>query len=236
MLQINNLNKTYGKIAALKELNIAFNLGEIITIVGPNGSGKTTLLKSILGLVIPDSGTISIDNKSIKDEWQYRAKIGYMPQINRYPENLKVKELFTMMRDIRTDCNTYDNELFETYKIKEIYDKTLGSLSGGMKQKVSAALAFLFSPIIIIIDEPTAGLDPVSSQHLKDKILKEKANGKLILITTHIMDDIDELADKIVFIVDGVLRFNDTKEALKNNTQMPTTGKALTALMEKEYV
>ena len=182
-------------------------------------------------MVIPDSGRIMVDGASVIKQWEYRCKIGYMPQISHFPENMKVRQLFSMMRDIRKSTKPLDEELFGLYKIQAMCDKSLGSLSGGNKQKVSAALACLFDPEILVLDEPTAGLDPLSSEILKTKILKEKSKGKLILISSHIMSEIDELADDIFCLVDGNFRFYQSIESIKEVTQEARLGKAIAKMM-----
>lgn len=231
MITLENLSKSYGKLQVLNNISAQFNPGQVVSIIGPNGSGKTTMIKCLLGMVLPDSGRIIVDGKTVNKEWAYRTKIGYMPQISRFPENMKVKQLFEMMRDIRKTTNTLDDELYHTYHIQNMCDKSLGSLSGGNKQKVSAALAFMFNPEILVLDEPTAGLDPLSSEILKTKILKEKSKGKLILISSHIMSEIDELADDIFCLVDGNFRFYQSIESIKEVTQEARLGKAIAKMM-----
>src|SRR6185369_11354963 len=171
MIKIENLKKKFGKLTVLDQINLTITTGGCIALIGPNASGKTTLIKSILGLVIPDEGTIYIDGKPIHREWKYRERIGYMPQIGRYPDNMTIRQLFRMLIDIRkTSWNECDTELIKQFEIEKIYLKRLGTLSGGTRQKISACLAFLFHPQLLILDEPTAGLDPVSTEFLKEKI------------------------------------------------------------------
>src|SRR5690606_25424113 len=131
-------------------------------LIGPNGSGKTTLIKSILGLVIPTSGEIEFEGKTIFGDWRYRERIGYMPQIGRYPENMRIGQLIDMMRNIRKNRTETDEELVEVFKLDRMYDKRMHTLSGGTRQMVSAAVVFLFEAPVIILDELNSGLDPVS--------------------------------------------------------------------------
>jgi Cu-processing system ATP-binding protein len=208
MITIENLSKTYGKLTVLKDLTVRFGGGRVVSVIGPNGSGKTTMSKCILGMVLPDSGDIKMDGESVLKKYAYRSQIGYMPQIGKYPENMKIRQVIDMIRDIRKDAKTIDEELIGLYGLKDIYEKRMGSLSGGTKQKVSAALAFMFDPQVLILDEPTAGLDPISAEILKCKILKEKKKGKLILITSHIMSEVEEVADEVMCLVDGSLKFH----------------------------
>ncbi|WP_162426819.1 ABC transporter ATP-binding protein [Pontibacter pudoricolor] len=234
MITIENLRKSYGKLQVLKDVNVSFEAGKVISVIGPNGSGKTTMSKCILGMALPDSGDIKINGESILGKHAYRSQIGYMPQIGKYPENMKIRQVIEMIRDIRKDVVTVDEELIGLYRLQEMYDKRMGSLSGGTKQKVSAALAFMFDPKILILDEPTAGLDPISAEILKCKILKEKKRGKLILITSHIMSEIEEVADEVMCLVDGNVKFHDTITDIKAQANEARLSKAIAKIMNGE--
>ncbi|MCX6291016.1 MAG: ABC transporter ATP-binding protein [Bacteroidetes bacterium] len=227
MIRIEGLDKSFGKLAVLKNINLSFERGQIISLIGPNGSGKTTLIKCILGLVMPDHGKIFFGDKNILGSWDYRSQIGYMPQIGRYPEQMQIQQIFSMMRDLRSTHHDVDEELIHSFQLPGIFKKRMGTLSGGTRQKVSASLSFLFNPDMMILDEPTAGLDPLSAEILKNKILKEKANNKLTLITSHNMSEVEELADRIIFIVDGDVKFFKTVGELKSETGENKLGKAL---------
>lgn len=236
MINIEHLTKSFKKFTALNDISLNFERGQTISLLGPNGSGKTTLIKSILGLVIPEKGTIRINGKEIKTFREYRSKIGYMPQIGRYPENMTIGQVIKMLKEIRTDTTDYDEELIEGFGISALQHKSMRSLSGGTRQKVSACLAFLFSPEIYILDEPTAGLDPVSSEILKDKIAKERTNGKLILITSHVLSDLDDITSHIVYLQDGKLMFFKTVDELKHDTGEEKLNKVIAAIMQKNYL
>ena len=215
MISIEKLYKSYGKLEVLKGVSLAFDTpGRITAILGPNGSGKTTLMKSILGMVLPDKGSITVEGKSIKGEWAYRNRIDYLPQIARFPENLRVRELIAFLHDLR-HSNTRELELIALFGLEPHLDKKLGNLSGGTKQKVNLVLAFMYDSPIVILDEPTSGLDPIALLRLKDLIQEEKSRGKLILITTHIMNFVEEMADEIVFLLEGNIYFRGGAEELK---------------------
>ena len=171
MIRIQNITKRFRKFPALDSIDADFDKGQVISLIGPNGSGKTTLIKAILGLVTADSGTITFGGLPVTENVAYRSHIGYMPQIGRFPDNMKVGQLFGMIKNLRSDARELDEELYYKFKLDTILDKSLRSLSGGTRQKVSAALAFLFNPDVLILDEPTAGLDPLSSDTLKEKII-----------------------------------------------------------------
>ncbi|EJF08174.1 ABC transporter ATP-binding protein [Pontibacter sp. BAB1700] len=234
MIAIENLSKNYGKLPVLKNLSVSFGSGRVISVIGPNGSGKTTMSKCILGMVLPDSGDIKFNGESVLKKFAYRSQIGYMPQIGKYPENMKIRQVIEMVRDIRKDAAVIDEELIGLYGLKNMYEKRMGSLSGGTKQKVSAALAFMFDPQVLILDEPTAGLDPISAEILKCKILKEKKKGKLILITSHIMSEVEEVADEVMCLVDGTLKFHETISSIKQHTNEERLSRAIAKIMNEE--
>lgn len=232
LIRIQNLNKSFRKLEVLKDVTVSFDVNQSVAIVGPNGSGKTTLIKTILGMVIPDSGEIEVNEKNIYRNFHYRQSIGYMPQIGRYPENTTIGQIIRMIKDLRKHNGTaLDEELIESYQLPSLYNKRMRTLSGGTRQKVSAALAFLFNPPILILDEPTAGLDPLSAEILKEKILKERAQNKLILITSHIMSDLDELSSHILYMLEGNLKFFKSVEDLKKETEEERLGKIMAKLM-----
>jgi Cu-processing system ATP-binding protein len=227
------LYKSYGKLQVLRGVSVELEKGKVISIIGPNGAGKTTMSKCILGMVLPDSGDIRINGESVLKKHAYRSQIGYMPQIGKYPENMKIRQVIEMVRDIRKE-DAVDEELIGLYRLEEMYDKRMGSLSGGTKQKVSAALAFMFDPQVLILDEPTAGLDPISAEILKCKILKEKKKGKLILITSHIMSEVEEVADEVMCLMDGAVKFHDTISGIKQNTNEERLSRAIAKIMNEE--
>jgi len=234
MISLKNIHKKFGKLQALDDVSIDFHTGKSYALIGPNGSGKTTLIKSILGMVIPSSGELTFDGKSIFNDWKYRDKIGYMPQVGHYPDNIRIGQLIDMMKNIRKDQPKVDEDLIDSFKLFKMYDKPLHTLSGGTRQKVSAALAFLFHAPVLILDEPTAGLDPVSTEILKEKIQHEKRLGKMIMISSHILSDLDELTTDVVYIFEGKVQYNNTLEALKEETNESRLGKAIAMLIRQK--
>ncbi|MEK6481348.1 ABC transporter ATP-binding protein [Catalinimonas sp. 4WD22] len=214
MITINKLYKSFGSNQVLKGVDLDISSGGIFAILGPNGSGKTTLIKSLLGLVIPDKGDIQIDGKLIKKQWLYRQQIAYLPQIARFPENLKVQELIRMVKDIRQQEAVNEAEIIGAFELEDFLDKKLRALSGGTRQKVNILLSLMFDNPIIILDEPTVGLDPVAMIRLKEMILRERAAGKTIILTTHIMSLVENLADEIVFLLEGHIHFRGSLQEL----------------------
>lgn len=235
MIRIENLNKHFGKHHVLRDINLEFGKGQSVALIGPNGSGKTTLIKALLGLVVA-KGDLWVAGTSVRKQCEYRRNIGYMPQMSRFPENMTVRQLFAMMKDLRSDVQTeaYDLELYQTFDIDNMSSKRLSVLSGGMKQKVSAALAFLFDPPILILDEPTAGLDPVSNEVLKDKLKGEIAKGKLVLITSHILNDLDEITTHVAYLMDGEVKFFKSLEQLKTETAETRLNRIISQVLNQE--
>jgi Cu-processing system ATP-binding protein len=230
MIKIKNLHKKFGKLTVLDGLNLEITKGGIFAILGPNGSGKTTLIKCLLGMVIPNKGEIEINNKSVLKKWNYINNLNYLPQIANFPANLTVIELIKMVKNLRPK-SANENELIDLFGLKSFLNKKLGNLSGGTKQKVNLVLTFMFDSELIILDEPTTGLDPIALIHLKELIQKEKANKKTILITTHIMSVVDEIADEIVFLLDGKIYFKGSVDALKKQTKQTNLEHAIAELM-----
>jgi Cu-processing system ATP-binding protein len=234
MLEVTQLSKKFGKLLALDSVNAQLNPGQAVSLVGPNGSGKTTLLKCILGLVLPDNGQISWNGQSVLQQWDYRRNIGYMPQIGRYPDNMRVRQLLEMIREVRGAHAGLDDDLLQAFDIKKMEGKPMRTLSGGTRQKVSACIAFLFNPDILILDEPTAGLDPLSAEILKEKILAEKKKGKLVLITSHILSDLEEMTTDVLYIMDGKIKLFQSIETLKSDTGEDKLNRAIANIMKRD--
>jgi Cu-processing system ATP-binding protein len=231
MIRIEGLTKRFGPLEVLRGIDLTIVAGRVTAIIGPNGAGKTTLIKILLGLARPDRGTLMIDGQPVGDDPAYRARIGYMPQIARFPQNLTGTELLAMLRDLRGGSRATDEELIHRFALAPELAKPLRTLSGGNRQKVNAAAAFLFDPDLIVLDEPTAGLDPVSSGILKDKVRSARAEGKSFILTTHIMSEIDELADDVVLLLDGQVRFAGPVHDLKVRTRQLNLERAIAQLM-----
>jgi Cu-processing system ATP-binding protein len=235
MIIASNVSKKFGKLKALNNVSATCTKGECIALIGPNGSGKTTFIKCMLGMVMPDSGFITFNGKNIVHDWKYRKNIGYMPQIGRYPDNMSIGQVFNMMKDIRGKVNAAatDESLIEAFGLNQVFNKRMRTLSGGTRQKVSAALAFLFNPEVLILDEPTAGLDPVASEKLKEKIIFEKSQGKLILITSHVLSELDDLITQVIYMQDGNLVFHKKWLDLQKDTGEQKLSRAIASIMMK---
>ena len=234
MIEIKNLTKKFNKFTALNQVNIRFNDGHSVALIGPNGCGKTTLIKCILGLNVVVDGDILVNNESVKEHYLYRKNIGYMPQIGRYPENMTIAQTIQMIKDTRkVSENELDTELLEAFELESIFDKKMRTLSGGTTQKVSAVLAFLFNPNIIILDEPTAGLDPLASEILKNKIIKEKNKGKLIIITSHLLSELDDIVSEIVFMNEGKVIVHQSVEELMTERKTEKISESIISILKE---
>jgi len=231
MIAITGLHKTFGKNPVLVDLELAIPNRGVFAILGPNGSGKTTLIKSILGMVLPDKGSIILNGKAVKKQSAYRNQIQYLPQIANFPSNLTVAEIINMLKDLRNQpCQ--EEALIERFGLQPFLKKKLATLSGGTKQKVNIVLAFMFDAPLIILDEPTTGLDPAALIKLKELVLLERAKGKTILITTHIMQFVEEMADEIVYLLEGKIYFKGTVQQLMQNTSAPNFEHAIAAIAQ----
>lgn len=235
MIELVGIHKKFGKLVVLDGVSFEHKPGGMLTILGPNGSGKTTLIKTILGMVLPERGEIKFDDEVVNGRWEYRNHIDYLPQIARFPDNLSVKELINMVKQLRKK-ESRDEELISLFKLEGFLQKKLGNLSGGTRQKVNLALAFMFDSPLIILDEPTSGLDPVSLINLKELIKSEKERGKTFLVTTHILNFVEEMSDEIVFLLEGKIYFKGSVEELKTRTSQSDLEHAIANVLEVNHV
>jgi Cu-processing system ATP-binding protein len=235
MIEIKDVYKKFGRVEVLKGVDLSIKKGGIFAVLGPNGSGKTTLIKCILGMVLPDKGNIEVMGENIRSRYEYRNEIDYLPQIARFPSNLKVKELIKMIGEIRPKSADPES-LIRILGLQPVLNQKLGVLSGGTKQKVNLVLTFMFDGKILILDEPTTGLDPVSLIQLKKLIASAKEEGKTILITSHIMSFVEEIASEIVFILDGKIYFKGTVHAIKETTRQKDLENAIATIMTNELI
>jgi len=235
MISIKDLHKSFGKVKVLEGIDLELKDPGIYAVLGPNGSGKTTMIKCILGMVIPDKGSISVNGTNVKGNWKYRKNIDYLPQIAQFPGNLTVKEILKMIRNLRGVASS-DESLIDHFDLHPYLDKKLGNLSGGTRQKVNIVLALMFDCDLMILDEPTTGLDPVSLIHLKELIQEAKNRGKIILITSHIMSFVEEVSDQVLFILEGRVRYKGTVEALRESTGQTDLEHAIAQLLMENHV
>lgn len=217
-LVIKDISAYYGKSKALSNISAHFSSGEVIGLIGANGAGKTTLIKIIATLRKPDSGDVFLDGESItKNPFIMKRVIGYLPQqVAVYP-NLNAKEFLQYMASIKgisnRDAKIQINELMKLFHLEDVGKKSLSEFSGGMKQKVGIITALLGNPEVIIVDEPTTGLDPQERVTLRN-LLSELARQKIVLLSTHIVSDIEITANRLFMLNRGLKCFEGTPEEL----------------------
>ncbi|HRG73479.1 MAG TPA: ABC transporter ATP-binding protein [Leptospiraceae bacterium] len=234
MIQIKNLTKTYKKNTVIRNLNLEIQEGVITALVGPNGSGKTTLLKCILGLTFPskESKVLLAGLEYLKQNELY--EIGYMPQTPLFPQNLKVKEILEILETLEKKNPVFKERIKDELEIEKFENKYFGELSGGMKQKVNILQCFSSEKKFYIIDEPTASLDPHISFYLKNLLKERKTMGSSILFTSHIMSEVDEIADRVVVMVEGKLILHEAPIEILAKSKASNMEEALRSFWMKE--
>lgn len=232
-LEVRRLSKHFGPRAVLDAVDLVVRPGRVTAIVGPNAAGKTTLIKAILGLVRPDrhAGRIEVDGMHVNGDPRYRERIGYMPQAAQFPGELTGRELLGFLRALRGRTTDLDDELLREFALGDALTKPVRTLSGGTRQKLNAIAAFLFRPALVILDEPTVGLDPVAAGVLKDKVRRSTAEGMTVVLTSHILSEVEELADDVVVLVEGTIRFAGPLGALRERTGQTTLERAVARLL-----
>lgn len=231
MIDITSLSKSFKHSHVLRNVSVHVPDHSVTAVIGPNGSGKTTFMKCILGLVRPDSGTISINGISAIGSAEGRRELGYMSQIAQYPDNLTPLDLFAMIERVRTTTSTRKTALIERFDLGPHLKKPMRTLSGGTRQKVGAIIALMFEPRVLLLDEPTAGLDPISTGVLKDLIMDMRARGATVLITSHVLSEIQELADRAIFLHEGATVFDGTVATLLEQTGDATLERSIATMM-----
>lgn len=235
MIEIKNLYKSYGKRQILKGVTTTVERGKITAVAGPNGSGKTTLLKCILSLLRYEQGKISIDGKDILESQVYKNTIGYVPQNSALPANLSIKEMAVMLKELRGIENTRYEELAELLALGTELEKKSSSLSGGTKQKAGILLGLLFDPALLILDEPVAFLDPTASATVKEELQNQVDAGKSVLFTSHNMHEISEIADTLIYFLDGRIVWQGSPQKLMEETFSQNLEKAVSHLLKKHH-
>jgi Cu-processing system ATP-binding protein len=233
VVEVRELTKRFGQRTVLRGVDCAVARGRVTAVLGPNAAGKSTLIKVILGMVRPDAGEVLVDGVRVDGDPTYRGVIGYMPQAARFPENLTGRKVLAMLRDLRGPETAVDTALLDEFGLAEELDKPVRTLSGGTRQKLNAAIAFLFRPSLLILDEPTAGLDPIASGVLKDRVLAAARGGASVILTSHVLSELEELVDDVVFLLEGSVRFSGPLERLRRETGEARLERAIAGLMRR---
>lgn len=217
-LQVNNLTKYYGALPALDHISLYIKPKQIFGLLGPNGAGKTTFIRILCQLAQPDLGEIVINNKSIQNSREIKAIIGLVPQINNLHKELTVKENLVFHAQYygmkKKEAAEKAEELLKTFDLEEKENKNINSLSGGMKQRVLIARALIQSPEILIMDEPTVGLDPIIRKELW-KMIQELKEKYTVLLTTQYIEEAETLCDEVAILDQGKLIVQGSPDDLK---------------------
>lgn len=233
MISIRGLTKSYGTQTVLKNLDLEIAPGRITGVAGPNACGKTTLVKCIVGLTVPESGEIHINGEQAKSDGEFRFDIGYMAQSPNFPPNLSLRESMDMLTHLRRRPAIARDETIQSLGLQTVLDKPFASLSGGTRQKVAAAVAFMFDAPVIILDEPTAGLDPVASIAFKNFARRKAQEGKTIIFVSHFLTEIDQLATDVVFLNEGKSIYSGSVDSLKARKKQGSLEDALISLFQE---
>lgn len=220
MLKIENVTGGYINIPVLKNISFEVGDGELIGLIGLNGAGKSTTINEIIGLLTPYQGQISIDGLTLaQDQVEYRKKIGFIPETPSLYEELTLREhleTVAMAYDLNYDeAMARATELLELFRLSDKLEWFPINFSKGMKQKVMIICAFMVNPSLFIVDEPFLGLDPLAISDLTELLAQEKAKGKAILMSTHVLDAAEKMCDRFVILHQGQIRATGTLAELR---------------------
>jgi len=220
MIFVSKVSKSYGNIQALKEVSLTIQKGEIVGILGPNGAGKTTLIKIITGYLQPDSGSVMVEDQDILNNTEIiQKRIGYLPEnAPLYPE-LMVQEYLQMMCDLRQippeEQLSAIRVAVNSVKIEDVLTRKIGQLSKGMRQRVGLAQAIIHKPEILILDEPTVGLDPTQIVEIR-QLIKRISKHSTVLFSTHILSEVEAICDRVVIIMNGKIKTDSSLNEISN--------------------
>lgn len=216
IIDLTDVRKIYGNQVILDDVSFAVNLGEIVGLIGPSGAGKSTIIKIALGMEVVDAGHATVFNKKMPQR-QILGELGYMAQSDALYEQLSGRENLQFFAEMRGVQNI-SAEIYRVAKIVDLtpdLDKYTSGYSGGMKRRLSLAIAFLGNPKLLILDEPTVGIDPSLRRQIWHELQMMRDNGHTILVTTHVMDEA-ELVDRVALLLGGKLIANDSPQALED--------------------
>jgi len=231
-ININNVNKFYGNQQALTDISFSLKKGEIVGFLGPNGAGKSTLMKIITCYLEQDSGKVQVcDLDTVEQNLKLKAKIGYLPEHNPLYTDMYIKEYLTFVGRIYKveDLNNRIAEIIQQTGLTAEKSKKIGALSKGFKQRVGLAAALIHNPEILILDEPTTGLDPNQLVEIRN-LIKEVGGNKTVLLSTHIMQEVDKMCNRVIIINKGKIVDDQLiSNYQKNNIDLEEHFRKLTA-------
>lgn len=206
MIRIENLRKEFGRHVALHDVSFEVQPGECFALLGPNGSGKTTALKCLAGLVLPTSGTVCIGSIDVaKNGRAARRMMSYLPQQVAFPDHLRAREVLEFYAALRRVPAERVDHILEMLGCTDFSARLVTELSGGMRQRLAIAVACLDDVPLLMLDEPTASLDPESAASFRRLLARMKRSGRTIVFATHVLADVEKLADRIAILVNGRL-------------------------------
>lgn len=211
--ELATVTKTYGDVVALDGVTLSVAEGESVAVLGPNGAGKTTAISLLVGTRKADSGSVSVFGKDPREPAN-RVRIGATPQDTRFPVTLKVREVLELVA-AHYPASLPVSEAAERFGLVEIVNRQIGGLSGGQQRRLSVALAFIGSPDIAFLDEPTTGLDVASRRSLWEHVDRYRSHGGTLLLTTHYLEEAETLADRIIVIDRGTVLFSGTVDEIR---------------------
>jgi Cu-processing system ATP-binding protein len=215
MIRVDNLRKTYGRTQALTGVSLSVAKGEIVALLGPNGAGKSTLLKSVVGLIQPDAGEIRIDGIDMaKDRRSALGRLGFVPQKVCFPPHQRLMEVLRFYAELKGLGEAEAARALHRVGLEPHAHKRVRELSGGMLQRLGLAQSILASPPLLVLDEPTVGLDPHVSCEFRDLLQELNAEGTTIVLTSHLLGEVERLAHRVAILKDGAIAALDTIPSL----------------------
>lgn len=237
MIEVSNLYKSFGSTLAVNDLSFTIKPGEIVGLLGPNGAGKTTTMRMLTGFISPDKGSILIDKISVLDNpLQIQQKIGYLPENNPLYKDMLVSELLSYSADLKELDNLTKKDGIDFavthVGLSDVYNRPINELSKGYKQRVGIALALLHKPEILIMDEPSEGLDPNQRTDIRN-LIKQLSKNHTIIVSTHVMQEVEAVCSRMIIINKGALVADGTPDKLTKGT---VAGNEITVEIEGKEV
>ncbi len=223
MISVKNLSKSFGDFTAVNDLSFEVKAGDIVGFLGPNGAGKSTTMKMLTGFLTPTEGHVRVNGRRMsKNASQLQRDIGYLPEGAPAYADMTTFQFLNFVADIRglkkQEKHARLKEVIEQVELQEVLDKTIETLSKGFKRRVGLAQAMVHNPQILILDEPTDGLDPNQKQHVR-KLIKNLSKDKLVIISTHILEEVSAVCNRVMIIADGAMRFDGTPVQLQQQSK-----------------